>query len=70
MLTGYSHEPIRAVLHSLETSTFLEVSKDAAETSKGTLPILGKFVAGFERIAVPVQAGLFALAVQRKFARK
>jgi hypothetical protein len=70
MLSGYSHEIWRAILHSLETSTFLEGSKEAGTAAKDTVPIAAKFVAGFERIAVPVQAGMFALAVQRKFARK
>jgi len=66
ILAGYSHEVSKAVLHSLETSTFLEASKDGADTE----PIVAKFVAGFERIAVTAQAGMFLLAVQRKFARK
>jgi hypothetical protein len=70
MLSGYTHEMSRAVLHSLETSTFLEAAKHAVAGPEDTVPIMAKFVTGFERIAVTFQAGMFAFAVQRKFARK
>ena len=67
-LTGYSHLAVDAIVHSLETSTFLEASK-SSETLKN-LSIATRLVAGFERLAVTFQAALFALAIQRKFGRK
>jgi hypothetical protein len=69
-LTGYSHHPIDVIVHSLETSTFLEASKGGLEPAKSTLSIATRFVAGFERLAITFQAALFALAVQHKFGRK
>jgi uncharacterized protein YjbI with pentapeptide repeats len=70
ILAGYNHQISRSVLHSLEISAFLESSKDSAVSPGEIVPITAKFVAGFERMAVSVQAGIFALAVQRKFSRK
>jgi hypothetical protein len=70
ILSGYSQQISRAVLHSLEVSAFLESSKDSGASPGAIVPIAAKFVAGFQRLAVSVQAGIFALAVQRKFSRK
>lgn len=70
LLTGYSQHPVDAIIHSLETSTFLEVAKSGSETAKNPLLIAPRFVAGFERLAVTFQAALFALAVQQKFGRR
>jgi uncharacterized protein YjbI with pentapeptide repeats len=70
ILSGYSHQISRTVLHSLEISAFLESSKDSGVSPAAIVPITAKFVAGFERMAVSVQAGIFALAVQRKYSRK
>jgi uncharacterized protein YjbI with pentapeptide repeats len=70
ILSGFSHDLLKAILHSLETSTFLETPKISAEGIKDGIPIAAKVVAGFERILVPFQAGLFLFAVQRKFGRK
>jgi small-conductance mechanosensitive channel len=67
--TRYSADFLHDLVHSLETSTFLEVPKDAAGHAVAD-PILARFVAGFERITVPVLAGVFALAIKRKFERK
>lgn len=73
VVAGLSHDPVdpvKAILHSLEISTFLETPKGATEAARDGVPIAAKFVAGFERLAVPFQAALFALAIQRKFGRK
>ena len=66
--TGYGR-PLDAIIYSLETSTFMEASKTGAESAKSALPIATRFVAGFERLVVTLQAGLFALALRRKFGR-
>jgi uncharacterized protein YjbI with pentapeptide repeats len=49
-----------AVLHSLEVSTFMEA------TTTTTSQIAIRVVEGIERLLVPLQAGLFALAVNRR----
>ncbi len=67
--TGYSRHPLDAITYSLKTSTFMEASKTSAEPAESALPIATKFVAGLERLAVTLQAGLFALALRRKFGR-
>ena len=70
LVAGLSHDPVKAILHSSETSTFLETPKSATDSARDGVPIAAKFVAGFERLAVPLQAARFALAIQRKFGRK
>jgi uncharacterized protein YjbI with pentapeptide repeats len=64
LLVGAIGEPAGAVLHSLEVSTFLKPESAAA------VPTVGRFVEGCERIVVPVQAGLFLLAIRRQYARQ
>ena len=64
--TGYAHHVVDAVIHSLETSAFMA----AARNSDDPVSIAARFISGFERLLVAFQAGLFVLAVQRKFGRK
>jgi uncharacterized protein YjbI with pentapeptide repeats len=64
--TGNNHHIVDAVIHSLETSAFME----AARNGGGTIPIATRFISGFERLLIVFQAGLFVLAIQRKFGRK
>jgi uncharacterized protein YjbI with pentapeptide repeats len=52
-----------AVLHSLQVSTFLETAV------RHPVPLPTQFFAGFERIAVTLQAGLVALTIRRQFTR-
>jgi len=59
-----SNDLAEAIVHSLEVSTFLE------KNTTGTVLILGRLVEGFQRIVVPVQAGLVLLAIKQKFERK
>ncbi len=63
VLTGVASDVVNAVLHSLEVCTFLKSSGDVP------LPVLGRFVDGFERILVGLQAGLFLVTVKRRFGR-
>jgi Pentapeptide repeats (9 copies) len=67
-LSGYTHGFFGNLVHSLETSTFLEVPKAASEQRDN--PILIRFVTGLERIAVPILGGIFVLAVKSKFERR
>lgn len=67
-LSGYAHGFFHNLVRSLETSTFLEVTKAASQQPDD--PILVRFVTGLERIAVPILGGVFVLAVKSKVERK
>ena len=67
-LSGEAPGFFRNLVRSLETSTFLEVTKAASQQRDD--PILVRFVTGLERIAVPVLGGVFVLAVKNKFERR
>jgi hypothetical protein len=64
LLLGAVDGVARAVLHSLEVSTFLSPAREVA------LNVPGRFVEGFERLLVPLQAAMLTLAVRRRFARR
>lgn len=64
LVSGVVDDSVKAVLHSLEVSTFLKGNSETTEM------IFGRFMEGFQRIIVPLQAGLFVLAIKRKYERK
>lgn len=68
-LSGYSHRLLDVVVHSLETTTFLEAGKGSSG-SVVTLSIPDRLIAGLERLAIAFQAALFAFSIQQKFGRK
>lgn len=64
LASGVADEAVRAIVHSLEVSTFLEGNPGMTEA------LLGRFIEGCQRILVSLLAGLFVLAIKRKFERK
>jgi hypothetical protein len=63
MVIGGDDDALGATLRSLEVSTFLTAEDEVTDTPT-------RFIEGFERLVVPLQAGMFVLAVNRRLGRK